>query len=85
MEELFLSAMEALTHEELCKGLSPEHLLARLLMGLISEDAAIAGERAAKVISLMLGLKRLDSDTTGRVRERLWRCVSLTCPAEDEK
>ena len=77
IEEQFLSVVEAMINSELSKGLSPEHLLARLLMGLIDEDAFFGGKRAENVMASMLELKRLDADVCSEVQKRIWDCLSL--------
>ena len=78
VEEQFLSAMEGLTGKELCKGLSPEHLLARLLMGLTSEGLDVTSRREERVMRFMLEFKAFDSDACSMVRKRVWDCLSLS-------
>ncbi len=78
MEQLFLQVLETMTQAELSRGLSPEHLIARLVMGLISEDVDTASCRARRVMGLMLEVKELDSTACRLVREQLWKTVSLS-------
>ena len=77
VEHGFLAALKPLINDELSKGLLPEHLLARLLMELISEDTEVLDARAEKVIKLMLEMKSLDAYTGAVVRKRSWNFVSL--------
>jgi hypothetical protein len=78
VEEEFLNAMENLTGNELCRGLSPEHLLARLLMGLTSEGLDVTNGREEKVMRLMLEFKAVDSNACSMMRKRVWDCLSLS-------
>ena len=79
VEELFLRVLEDMTQAELSRGLSPEHLIARLVMGLIREDVDTASWRARRVMRLMLEVKELDSTVCNLVREQLWKLASLSC------
>jgi hypothetical protein len=77
VEQCFLEAMESLSRGELARGHSPEHLLARLLMGIAAEQADFSGERARKVMSVMLEVKELDTLASATLRLKLWEYVSL--------
>lgn len=75
-EQRFLDGVEALIDQEPGRGISPQHLLIRLLIG-TSTDPGIESGRSYAVMRLMLEAKELDCKGVVLVREKLWQYVSL--------
>lgn len=75
-ERSFLEGVETLIDQEPGRGISPQHLLIRLLIGW-STDTVMERERSHAVTRLMLEVKGLDCTGVAQVRERVWRSVSL--------